>query len=688
MPHRGLRIAQWVALLFSALAAFWYVAALDGLGVAGAREIVLVSDSDRTTSSQDTVAAIEQVAGRHDAAIAWWIPDLRDPQRVRHLYVAADPSSPIAQWLTDGYPWFSRDMVTTLHPLDEASRMDPQGHYVVFGDPSAAEDLTTTLEGLGYRCQVREYYTARSMLGWASTQPSTTLLGLVALFVVTLVGADVLTRTRAYGVQRLQGAGFARLLRRDLASVARSGLLAAASVGGAAVGFLAWYNGLHQVGTWALLAAGFAVAFGLLGLATHAAALLLACRVTILDAVKGRMPAGGMIGAAYAVRFAATLAALSLATATLAGVADVRRAAADSSVWAAASDASFAQFSGDLAEAETEGLVVRAGRWLAEEMRSGEAVLVHKDVFNSGGIAPPTAPRLASLLVDQGYLDLNPVRLAGGSLAHARPDEVQVLLPAARAADLPLIEGLVAEWAADAARRAGAKEPQVTASVLAPGQRLFTYGTTNTRAVEAFYDDPLLIVADSGLSIVAADDAMAVASQGGIVLLDQQQAISSSDAAGLRTFVVAFSPVALRAQERAAELARDLQIRTFGLWGALALLAAAGWGLAELQVRRAAQALFARAVHGWSFWRAHALTVAVEVLAGGALAGCVAGRSLAALAEASASPFVPPEVAARLPLGGWEPLAALGIAVLSAGVFLASAARLTRRLVRHHASEA
>ncbi|MEV0926216.1 hypothetical protein AB0I99_14015 [Streptomyces spongiicola] len=103
MLQRGIRFVHVVTLLFSALLAFLFVRSLDESRVLGSVALVDVIDSDASASSARVVDVVESVVSGSRIGVAREIPDLKNPEGLRHLYLATgDRGSATAAWMDEG----------------------------------------------------------------------------------------------------------------------------------------------------------------------------------------------------------------------------------------------------------------------------------------------------------------------------------------------------------------------------------------------------------------------------------------------------------------------------------------------------------------------------------------------------------------------------------------------------------
>lgn len=679
MTHRGTRLAYVLVLLYAAATAFLVVRGLEESGVLGADHVVLVSGR-AGAGAAPAVAAVQEVARTQRVDVARLVDDLTEPGERRHLYLAVGrPDDAPAAWLDDGYPAFGPQGRTDVHDITELGNLDPRGYYVVFGGADGRDALDAALRDLGYDVETRAYYAPGAIAQWVWAQPLGTGLLVVTLLVVVVVAAGVLSSVKSYAVQRLHGASTATLLARDLRDVARVVLVATAVLVVLVGAALQAWNGLRQWQAYAAVAVAVAAALLLVVLLAHVAAIALTGRLPVLEGLKGRLPAHGTTAAVYLVRVPAlvlTVAASVTATLTAADVVE-RRAALDG--WSTVGDAAFLSFAPVFSREETDRLAATTGAWLADEDTAGRLVLAVQDRLEYLG---PGA-RGDVLLVNSTYLEQQDVRTSDGTrVTGPQPGTVLVLVPQDRGGERDAIVRAVTTWA-----DAGPATPAPTVEsggALASDAELFTYGTQRGTGERPVLTGAVVVVADAVTGAVRPDDYMAWASQGGVLVLDPEQAVRGAQDAGLTGFVTSFRPAQQEAVDVYAQVVRDLRLHLANVGAALLVLLATAVGLGQVYTRARAQRLFVTYVHGWSFVRTHRALLAVEALL---LLGVVGASVWATSSLLAAGAGVSHEGAA-LALGGLQPLLTSSWAVLNVAFVVVTLVVLTRRLVRTRSAEA
>ncbi|OAH14879.1 hypothetical protein [Streptomyces jeddahensis] len=621
MLHRGIKFVHAALLAFSAVLAFLFLRSLDEDWVLGHSAVVWVTDSDGSASGSQVAREVAEFAESHRATIAREVPDLKDPYGRRHLYLA--PGGPRSGWLGDGYPAFNRSYRTDVHPIAELGQRDPRGFYYVFGSDQAAASLTRTFSDLGLRAAVHHPHSAAELVPVYSGSALYRSFFVVALAIVTMTGAGVLLNATAYGVLRLQGMSFGRILLRDMRQLAVFWAIAFAAVAAGTLLLLGLYNGLAWVGRFALLALGIAAALSLVALAAHAAMLWLTFQTDVLRALKGELPARAASLSAYLVRIPALLLALSIATAVVLAGQDVMARQESRDAYAKIGDTTSIGLNGSLAsDTALHALDVKVGRWLRQADKGGEIIVAgHRDLQRS---APRTGvPQGDLLIVNESFLAEQPVLDAAGRRhkpTAAAPDQVRLLIPTSldRYADRleDLVPGLLNPSDPDKISPA-----QVETLRSKEGQRVFTYNPRgqshadeNPGADESFVTDPVIIVFPDGSPFLSDKGYTAYASQASVVFHDPDDVTAGIKKHHLETYVTGMSPVGQNAALELRDLVGDFRLQLFNLAVAVAVLLITGVGVCIVHSRKNSQAIFARHISGWRFTATHRTVLALEGL--------------------------------------------------------------------------
>ncbi|QJW35927.1 hypothetical protein [Cellulosimicrobium protaetiae] len=685
MRSRGIRLAYAILAVYASLAAFVFLRAMDDLGPLGATDIVHVSGSAPSVPSAETIATIEHVAAQHDVNVVRFVEDLDDPAGARHLFLAVgDPQLASGSWLEDGYPSFSQDVRTSVHPLAERADMDPRGHYFTFGEAAATPVLAQALRAQGYTVETRAYYAPPQIMGWLVTQPLALSALVAALLVVVVVAASVLTNVRGYAVQRLHGVAPGRVLARDLRRALPSLLATLVAVAIADAVLLAVYNGGAQWPAFAAATAILTAAFVLLALGTHALALALAAERPVLEALKGRLPARATGVAVYLVRLPALLVAIAAVVgAGVAGVQLVAQAEA-SERWAAAGTAVHVLFSPNLSQEEFDALAVPAGEWMLAAEADGEIALAAQEEVVWGQGLPG---RHESLLVNNAYLAQQDVRdVEGARIVDLPQDVVTVLVPSRYADAAASIADDVRTWTDGVSR--GVQGVEIRTRVLAPGQELFTYGGASRPNQPPLLRDAVAVVVNGGSGVLDPDTYTSLATGQGVVVDDAETARAGLTSVGAQEIAMAFRPVALDAAQERAALVNDTRLHVFNAVVALAVLLATSVAVAQVSTRKNAQAIFARSISGWGFVRTHRGLLGAELVLALAVVAWSAWSTVVGLTATVRPGGAATSSQALVVLGPWQPVLLAGVVAASLAALAAALSVLGRRLVRTRSSEA
>ncbi|MEU1042552.1 hypothetical protein [Streptomyces sp. NPDC005907] len=688
-------------LAFSAMMSFLFVRGLDEQLVLGSSAQVWVSESDDSASGAQVARAIAAFSDDHGVAVARELPDVKNPDGLRHLYLASgNPNSDAASWLNDGYPAFSRHVTTDVHPIVEIGQRDPRGFYYVFGSPRAADALVAELADLGLRASVQHPLAYSELALLFSGDDLLWSFWVVALAAVTMTGAGVLLSAKTYGVLRLQGKSFMGLLARDLKQLAMFWSLAAGTVAAAVLVFLGLYNGLAWLGLFALVAACLAGMLVLLVLAAHAAALGLTFKVEVLRALKGELPARAAFVSAYLVRVPAVLLALGFAMDVTLASQHVMARQDNQDTYATAGDAVTIRLNGSWG-GDSRTVVTHVGRWLRQADAAGEIIVAgRKDLQNVS--SNTRLPQGEMLIVNETFLGKQSVLDLKGRRYSPLPrnrgaDSVRLVIPESlvrHASDIrATIPDVFGRLEPDVRRRLKVETLQAKG-----GQRVFGYNSGDRSPNGAYTPDddrslvrdPVLVVVPNGSNFLTNDAYTTFATQDGIVFPDPGDVLKplAANEHGLQTYVAAVNPVGQNAALRLREAVNDFRLLLFNLIAAVAVLLITGVGVCMIHSRKHAQAVFAQHISGWRFIATHRFILAVEGLLAAFLAWWVPiqvwqqNRDLEELtSQGIPAPFPPVQITA-LDLG-----AIAGLVTVEFCAVLLALAMFHRRIVKEGAAD-
>jgi len=691
------KFAHVALLVFSALLAFLIVRAMDEEAILGAPARILVHNFDDAANSTRVVEEVESFADTHDVNVGHEVADLTDPGGRRHLYLAVgDPKAPSGSWLDDGYPGFSRDFSTEVHPLSKMGGSDARGSYLIFGPPQAAEELLAEFEKLGFRGEVSPEPSLFDSVAFFGQGGVLWCFLVVAVAAVMVIGSSVVLNAKAYGVLRLQGKSFAQILSRDMAQLAAFWIRAAAVVAAGVVACLAVYNGLDRLGRFALIAAGLLAALTVPALAAHLLALALTYRTRIAHAIKGEVSASLAMVCAYGIRIPAALLALAIVTSAFTAGRDVAAQQASRDAYAEIGDASTVLLTSDPADRRVEKeLDATVGPWIRRSQSQGKVILAVRSDMAEFAPVSGRIPERDVLIVDNGYLaeqtvlDPSGRRLRGVSGSGIK---AQILVPESLSGDADRFTDWLTDWLKSETEMAGGnlKTAQVETLTTRSGQSVFTYGSGmyTGRPSEALVRDPIIVVVPGSSGIFGNGQYVAYATQAGVIFKDpgDVRAAMSGDSG---KYIVAASPVAQHAADEYQDLVREFRLDLFNVAAALAVLLISAIGTGLIFRRKNAQVLFVRYISGWTFVGAYRSLLALEGALGLALVGWVAWdtrSTINALRDLKAA-GVPLPPGASPPLGAWAPAVMLAIVALGAAVAVAALARSYGRSVGQRAVE-
>ncbi|MFJ7153284.1 hypothetical protein ACIQVT_34655 [Streptomyces sp. NPDC100445] len=609
---------------FSAVLAFLLVQALDESQPLGNSAVVDVLDSDNSVNSAQVIQTIKAFSIKHNVVVAREMTDLKNPDGLRHLYMAPSGTSTVATaWLNGGYPEFSKNYKTHVGPISEIEHRDPRGMYYVFGSSKAAEKLGFELDRLGLVTSVTHPLSYSELAEQYADDPLWWAFCTVALAALTVTGASVLLNAKSYGVLRMQGMSLVDILIRDLRQLTVFWLLAASAVVGAALTFLGLYNDFAWLELFTAVAVTIAGLLTALVLATHAAALALTAKVDVLRALKGELPSRAASISVYLVRIPALLLTLSIATDVTLAARDVMAREENQHVYRKVGDAVSLRLNGAFA-AHLDQLDKQLGPWLRDADRKGDVIVAGRrdlQISAPGAHLPPGE----IIIVNDTYLSKQPVldpagRRYGSEVRNSKdPDSraIRLIIPTPLASHTQAITKATVEILdPDNSRHIPIKTLRSKAD-----QSLFVYNTgaqvynsahspTDDRS---FVRNPIVVAVPNGSHFLTNDAYDTFATQDGVIFPDPDDTLHSIEARKLQTYVIAVSSVAQKTARDYKDAVSKLRIQIFNLIVAVVVLLVAGVGICIIYSRKNAQGIFARHVSGWTYVATHRFILAVEV---------------------------------------------------------------------------
>lgn len=678
MTNVSLRLAVAIVTLYSVFAAFMFTTILDESTIPGGATVE-VSGDNVATGGQGLPAVIEQTARDAESVVVKEVPDLHDPA-ARDLYVEVGAADrPEADWLVDGYPWFSAGVSRVVRPGADLDGVDPRGTYFVFGPERGVDVVSAAFTDLGYQVVASPAVGTASnvtkfFLGGSFLSPTLVVLLLVAL----LVGTGVLSMTKAYAVQRLHGGTKRIAATRDLRALATTSVVSLTVVVGGSVVGLWLYNGLHQIQAFLQsVIAGF-LGGVLVVFAIYVAVLRLVWDVRLIEGIKGRLGFRVAIPSVYLIRVPGLVLAVSLAASTMAAWGAVSEAAQAREDLSVAGDAAKIRFEGDVSPAEMDRLAYESGAWLKREDTAGRVIFAHP-VSMAG--ADDVNPDL--LLVNDTYLEEQPVFDKDGERVTAAPPNTILLLE-------PIGSSLTAEDVMRYLERSAA-DPEAPISfetrMIAEGQGHFVYAMSSEMLPKTVRDVVVAVVnPDTGY--VRDDDYMAYASQGSVLVTDASEAAERTPPELLGAWISAYIPVAQMAAAEHADRMRQFRVELGSMIVALGVLLATAVGVAQIYVRGSAQQLLVRYLHGWKFGETHArLLVAEAVLAGLVLVVALVQLVSVINRQGAVDMNEPVLSASEISVAVWQPWMLLLVAALNIGLLLWRVRTRTQEMIHTRSEE-
>ncbi|MFF0170117.1 hypothetical protein [Streptomyces prasinus] len=698
MLHRGIKFVHAALLTFSAVLAFLFVRGLDEFGVTGSSARVWAHASDGSASGSQVAERIAEFAKDHHVAVAREMPDLKNPDALRHLYLApGDPDSEAASWLDSGteggYPAFDPEFQTAVHPISDLGQTDPRGEYYVFGDASAAGALAAEFATLGIEAQISHPHSYAELAPRYSGDVLVWSLGVVALAAITMTGAGVLLSAKSYGVLRLQGMSLIGILLRDLRQLARFWFLALLAVAAATAAFLTLYNGLAWLGLFTTVATIIAALLTALVLATHAAVISLTGKVELLRALKGELPANAASISVYLVRIPALILAASIAMSVAMAGQDVQGRQENREAYAKVPGAVSIRLNGSL-PSETDKMITEVGDWLRRADSAGQIIVAGRRDLQS--IGPGShLPAGEVLIVNDTFLKRQPVLDPSGRryATAASDDRVRLIVPASLSRHAEAIAKEIPETLDPDVN------PRLRLETLPAknGQRLFGYnsGASVYSAAHGpnedrtMVQDPVIVAIPNGAEFLTNDMYTALATQEGVVFPDRSDALAAIGSGRLHTYVTSVRPISQAFSIQLRDAVNELRLQLFNLTVVVAVLLITGVGACIVYSRKNAQAIFVQHISGWRFTATHRFMLIIEGAFAVLLAIWVpmgAWRKNQELAELAAAgiplPFPPVE------LNALDITVIGGVVVVEFCAVLLALAAFHRRIVKEGATEA
>lgn len=687
MLHRNIAFGYIIPLLLSTVLVFLVMSFADREMPAGDPHFLWIRDNSNISTSAEVATAVEEAAESTASTVVLDVSDLRDPGNLRHFYIAnGDPSSPESEWLQDGYPDFSPAMRTEVHPFSELSLADPRGFYLVYGEEEDVPVIQDTLAEVGLtgdfirqdderRLQREDYLLEGDLFNALVT---------TALCVVVVVGSGVLLGARSYGVMRLNGHSYLRILSHDLVRAVRVWMITALATTVLVLTFLSLYNGWAQLREFVALTGYLVAVLTAVALAAHVLALGILHLSDVLGGLKGKLPVRSTIMATYTVRIAVLVLAFGAIGALADSAREVQAAQDGFDHFLEADETSQITFLGSVRVEEMEtAFETDIGPWLGDADADGRTILVRPG--EADYFVPPGSPYpdFEALLVNDTYLRYQELLSPQGE-RHGPGESVRVLLPESRADLAPTLAEGVREWLDFELRDADSVDIDVEILALADGQQAFTYGRIEQSTLTAtpLLTDAVIVVIPNGT--LPAPSYAHLASQGYLLFPDPTDVETAIVQEPLSDYVNGLQPVALAAADQHDRLLAELRIRTANLVALGVVVALTGLAACLVYVRTRAQHIFARHISGWSFAATHRRMLLAEACVMVGFVGWATWWTLNRLALLQNPETFSPEVVGTT---GTEPLVAAGVAGTALALVVAVLVLFHRRIVREGASQ-
>lgn len=684
MLHRGIKFAYAVLMVVSAALAFIVVRNFDESAVAGPSYVISFRTTENGAPGPRVTEMVEAFVRDRHVNVGRLYQDVRNDARRRIYLAVGDPDAESTRWLAHGYPYFSRAANVELRPYQEIVNIDPDGLYYVYGSRQAAAELLGEFDSLGYHGEIEPVFSLNRDIQYFG-HGALLWCFLVVGFVTILATASAVTlNAKSYGIQRLQGQSFARILWRDVRQLAGFCAVAVTGVCALTAAALYLYNRLHQVATFSLVALAFAVAYALAAFVVHVITLALICRDEIVNAVKGEVTAGWAIAGSYLLRFAALLLIFAVGNSVIVSGLVLREDRDKVRTWSAMGDAYYMRISGAVQD-EGKGKAIdnSIGEWIRDADTHNEIALAWRQQGDSG--ISGTSGRDV-LIVNNKYLLNQQIYDATG--ARVRPsdgDTVRILVPQRYAQNPAAISAGITSWVKFEAGRAGrGAQPTVRLEPTRNDQSVLSYERSFSDG-DLTVKDPIVVVVTGTSGVIPDDEYTSIASRGELLVDNPDRAMQGLAAAGVDAYVLGMSPFAQEAAEKYRDAERDFDLQVFNLLAVVAVLLITALALSIVYTRRNAQGLFAKYIFGWGFVRTHRWILGVE----GALVLVLTAwtwYSMTAVVDSYKVPGAPPPPPGTLPLEGWEPVVVGGTAVLSLALFVLALLRTNATFVRAHSA--
>lgn len=602
------RFAVVIAVACSLIGAFLVFKGVDEVSFEGASTAVNVGAVPSDLSRDDALDAVQSAADAAGTAIVKVVADPKDIEHGRIVYTFSDHS------LTESYDAFSRSFKTTVLPITASETVDPRGIYLIYGDSKVGQSVAHTLTAAGFTADTESRSVALFTLAQILETPG--LLPLIVVVLAGLVLALFYQATRARRILALKTVhGFSEFegIGDELAGLARFIALVALVVAGVSAFALYIYNGLAQFGAFVWYLAAAVIIVSVLAITIYWAALLFLPNARLTELLKGKKP---MVYLASIAVFVQCLMTFTLYSALVTTSKQAEVAASASSQlenWRAEADLITLRFNPNFTEAEFQSLRTPFEKIVRQKEAAGTLVLASHPIDPMPGEYGPDVGN--SLTINNEYLVRHPVLDEGGHSIgpiQVQPYTMTLLIPAPladRADEIVASFQTTADFEVQQSKDAPTPA-KVTINTMftKAGQDVFNYGGTFSMR-ETTQHDPVIAVIPAETGILSSAYYLANATSGGVLLDDPESTIRSLDQSGIRPYLASIST----ASDYALAEIQRLELEVRGLQAAigltLVLLVFTIGVLVATYCEATKHVLFVRFIHGWPFWRIHALYI-------------------------------------------------------------------------------
>lgn len=670
--YRGIKFSFILMMLSSMILAFICVRNVDESSIRGSSYSVSFDKSEGGTEAADVARAIETFAGNQGTNVGRLYYDPFDSS-VRRIYLAVgDPNAESTRWLAEGYPYFSREAKLEFRPYIEAADVEPNGTYFVFGPRTKAHELVHEFKALGYEAKIEQNPSIRERLPQLIQGSLRSFFLVICLIIIVTIASAVAFNAKAYGIQRLHGKHFLAIVRNDIGQLAGFWLATIAATIAITAIALWVYNRLHQIESFAIVALTLAGTYLVAAVLSYLLVLALLFRGAILASVQGEVSADWAIAGSYVLRGWSLLLLLSISTSVIASGLEFKKQRDIHEAWRTLGDASYLRIDGAVEYLEN-------GRDISERIgKSIHTAAVRGDVaIASPQRMPETA--LTTLVVNERYLAKHAIYNAHGSrVPPATDNALRTLVPNSLDVHSGEISAAIARWTES---HGIDSTTDIKIEKIRDSQTAFRY-TRSPTAKSVEISDPVIVVLPR-TRLLPYGEYVYMASRGEVLFEDPEGAMQEFNKEGLSSHILGMSPFIQDVADRYRDTRRDFFIDTLNLVAGIFILLATAFMVSQIYCQRNTQRLFAQYVHGWSFIQSYRRPLLIEVALGASIVIWV-WRDTASVLSRLDTPEGMPVLPDELILGGWEPAAAAGLAVINIAATIAILNRVRRRFAKNH----